>query len=89
MTEQVNLFHGDKEDKNPKDFLCSFFRHMGMSSNEVKKQQFKYFLQADSAADKWFDKLQQVDKKDWKAIEEAFNRHWLWKKVVKKTMRMK
>jgi hypothetical protein len=50
-TEQVKPFHGDKEDKNPEEFLCSFFRCMGMASDNVKKQQFRYFLQADSTAD--------------------------------------
>jgi hypothetical protein len=54
-TEQVNPFHRDKEDENPEDFLRSFYRRMGTADNTVKKQQFRYFLQADSVADKWFD----------------------------------
>ena len=84
-TDQVEPFHGDREDENPEDFLRSFFRHMGTSSDEVKKQQFRYFLQADSAADEWFDDLQQTEKKDWNAIEEAFNKRWPRKKAAKKT----
>ena len=84
-TDHVEPFHGDKEDENPEDFLRAFFRRMGTSSDEVKKQQFRYFLQADSAADEWFDELKQTDKKDWDAIESAFNTRWPRKKAAKKT----
>lgn len=84
-TEQVNPFHGDKEDENPEDFLRSFFRRMGTANDEVKKQQFRYFLQADSAADEWFEELPEKDKKDWNAIEAAFNKRWPRKKAAKKT----
>ena len=84
-TEQIDPFHGDKEDKNPEDFLRSFFRRMGTASNDVRKQQFKYFLQADSAADEWFEELPLTDKKDWDAIEQAFNQRWPRKKAAKKT----
>lgn len=83
--EQVDPFHGDKEDENPEDFLRSFFRRMGAANDESKKQQFKYFLQADSAADEWFEELQESDKKDWTAIENAFNKRWPRKKAAKKT----
>lgn len=84
-TEQVDPFHGDKEDENPEDFLRSFFRRMGTASDEVRKRQFKYFLQADSVADEWYDELQQTEKKDWNAIEDAFNKRWPRKKAAKKT----
>ena len=84
-TEEVKPFHGDKDDENPEDFLCSFFRRMGTANSDTKKQQFKYFLQADSAADEWFDELQQNEKKDWDAIETAFNNHWPRKRAAKKT----
>ena len=46
--EHIDPFHGDKEDENPEDFLRSFFRRMGSATDETRKQQFKYFLQADS-----------------------------------------
>jgi len=84
-TEHVDPFHGDKEDENPEDFLRSFYRRMGTSNDETKRRQFKYFLQADSAADEWFEELQQDDKKDWNAVEEAFNKRWPRKKAAKKT----
>jgi hypothetical protein len=84
-TDHVDPFHGDKEDENPEDFLRAFFRRMGTSTDDVKKQQFKYFLQADSAADEWFDDLQPADKKDWNTIESAFNKRWPRKKAAKKT----
>ena len=84
-TDHVELFDGDKEDENPEDFLRAFFRCMGTNTNDVKKQQFKYFLQADSAADEWFDALQLADKKDWNAIESTFNQRWPRKKAAKKT----
>jgi hypothetical protein len=84
-TEQVDPFHGDKEDENPEDFLRSFFRRMGTASDDVRKQQFKYFLQADSVADEWFEELQLADKASWKTIEDAFNMRWPRKKAAKKT----
>jgi len=84
-TEHVNPFHGDKEDENPEDFLRSFYRRMGTANDDTRKQQFRYFLQADSAADEWFDELAVPDKKDWNAIEAAFNKRWPRKKAVKKT----
>jgi hypothetical protein len=84
--EHVNPFHGDKEDENPEDFLRSFFRRMGSSNNDARKQQFKNFLQADSVADEWFDELAVEDRKDWETIEAAFRKRWPRKKAVKKTM---
>ena len=84
-TEHVAPFHGDKEDENPKDFLRSFFRRMGNATEEVKKQQFPNFLQADSVADEWFDDLADGDKKDWNAIEASFRKRWPRKKAAKKT----
>lgn len=84
-TEQVDPFHGDKEDENPEDFLRSFFRRMGTASDEVRKQQFRYFLQADSVADEWFEELQITDKVSWNSIEDAFNKRWPRKKAAKKT----
>jgi hypothetical protein len=84
-TEHVEPFHGDKEDENPEDFLRSFFRRMGTANDDVKKRQFKYYLQADSAADEWFEGLQPVERKDWDSIEDAFNRRWPRKKAAKKT----
>ena len=71
-SEQVTPFHGDKDDENPEDFLRSFFRRMGTSTDEVRKQQFPNFLQADSVADEWFEELKEKDKTDWKSIEAAF-----------------
>jgi hypothetical protein len=83
-TEHVAAFHGDKKEENPEDFLRSFFRRMGAANDDVKKQQFPNFLQADSAADEWFDELTQVEKKDWPAIEAAFHLRWPRKKAAKK-----
>ena len=85
LTEHVEPFHGDKEDENPEDFLRSFFRCMGMATDDVRKQQFQYFLQADSIADEWFDDLQPGEKKCWEDIENAFNKHWPRQKAAKKT----
>ena len=84
-TEHVDPFHGDKEDENPEDFLRSFFRRMGTATDDIKKRQFKYFLQADSTADEWFESLQVDEKKDWDLIEDAFNKRWPRKKAAKKT----
>jgi len=84
-TEHITPFHGDKEDENPEDFLRSFFRRMGTATDDVKKRQFRYFLQADSAADEWYDGLTTAEKKDWTTVEIAFNKRWPRKKAVKKT----
>jgi hypothetical protein len=84
-TEHVSPFHGDKDDENPEDFLRSFYRRMGTASDDTRKQQFRYFLQADSIADEWFDELSAADKKTWDTIEAAFNKRWPRKKAVKKT----
>ena len=58
---------------------------MGTATDKVKKKQFKYLLQADSAADEWFEGLNGNEKKDWEAIESAFNKRWPRKKAAKKT----
>ena len=85
-SKQVTLFHGDKDDENPEDFLRSFFRCMGTASNTVKKQQFPNFLQADSITNEWYKDLQPANTADWTAIKMAFRKHWPRKKAVKKTM---
>ena len=59
---------------------------MGSATDDFKKKQFKYFLQADSVANEWFDELQHDNKKDWDAIEAAFNKCWP-KKIVAKKMK--
>ena len=84
-TEHVKPFHRDKEDENPEDFLRSFFRRMGQASDDIRKQQFKYFLQADSVADEWYEDLKEAEKKDWSTIEDAFNKCWPRRKAAKKT----
>lgn len=84
--EHVTPFHGDKEDENPEDFIRSFFRRMGTANDEVKKQQFPNFLQADSLADEWFEELTDGDRKDWNATLAAFRKRWPRKKAVKKTL---
>jgi hypothetical protein len=84
-SEHVAPFHGDRKDENPEDFIQLFFRRMGSATDEVKKQQFPNFLQADSTADEWFDDLSPVDKKDWTAIQAVFRLRWPRKKAVKKT----
>ena len=83
--KQVAPFHGDKDDENPEDFLRSFFRCMGTSTDIVKKQQFPNFLQVDSVADEWYDNLSATNKMDWTSIEAAFCKRWPRKQQVKKT----
>ena len=58
---------------------------MGTATDDTKKQQFRYLLQADSVADEWFDDLPQNDKKDWNAIVTSFSARWPRKKAAKKT----
>ncbi|KAF8816796.1 hypothetical protein BYT27DRAFT_7220484 [Phlegmacium glaucopus] len=85
-SEIVTPFHGDKEDKNPEDFLRAFFRRMGNNGDEVKKSQFPNYLQADGVADDWFLDLNDNEKKTWAEIETAFRKRWPRKKQVKKTV---
>ena len=83
--EVVNPFQGDKEDKNPEDFLRAFFRRMGNNSDDTRKAQFPYYLQADSVADEWYGDLTDDEKKSWANIEAAFRKRWPRKKQAKKT----
>ena len=83
--EVITPFHGDKEDENPEDFLRAFYRRMGDKSDETKKAQFQYYLQADSVADEWYADLVDNEKKAWGDIEAAFKKRWLRKKQARKT----
>ena len=58
---------------------------MGSATDEVKKQQFPNFLQADSVADEWFEELTEAERKDWNTIQTAFRKRWPRKKAAKKT----
>ena len=58
---------------------------MGNATDEVRKQQFQNFLQADSVADDWFKELDETSKKDWTNIQAAFRKRWPRKKAAKKT----
>ena len=83
--ETLTPFHGDRDDENPEDFLRAFYRRMGDKTDEYRKSQFKYYLQADSIADEWYADLLDDDKKSWADIETAFAKRWPRKKLVKKT----
>jgi hypothetical protein len=83
--EIITPFQGDKEDENPEDFLRAFYRRMGDKSDDTKKTQFPYYLQADSVADEWYADLIDNEKKSWSDIETAFSKRWPRKKQVKKT----
>ena len=83
--ETVTPFHGDKEDESPEDFLWAFYRRIGNKIEDSRKNQFWYYLQANSVADEWFTDLDDEEKKMWKDIEIAFEKRWPQKKQVKKT----
>jgi hypothetical protein len=83
--ETITPFQGDKEDENPEDFLRAFYRRMGDKSEDTRKAQFPYYLQADSVADEWYADLVDNDKKTWGDIESTFKKRWPRKKQVKKT----
>jgi hypothetical protein len=85
MAEAVTPFRGDREDESPEDFLRAFFRRMSDKSDDTKKQQFPYYLQAYGVADEWFGGLSDNDKKTWTDIEAAFRKRWLKKEPIKKT----
>ena len=73
-TEHVPVFHGNKKDESPEDFLRSFYRRMGTANDETKKQQFPNYLKTYSVADEWFEELPHADKKDWSGIVAAFHK---------------
>ena len=81
-SETITPFQGDREDESPEDFLRAYYRRMGDKSDDFKKSQFPYYLQAD---DEWFTDLIDDNKKTWKDIEAAFMARWPRKKQVKKT----
>ena len=85
MAEVVNPFHGDKDDESPEDFWRAFYRRMGDKSDDSKKAQFPYYLQADSVADEWFADLPDAEKKSWADIGVAFKKRWPRKKQTKKS----
>lgn len=58
---------------------------MGNNIDNVKKQQFPNYLQANSVVDKWFEDLLPNKKANWMSTEAAFRLRWLRKKAVKKT----
>ena len=58
---------------------------MGTDTDDMKKAQFPYYLQADSIADEWYSDLCDNEKKSWNSIEAAFKMRWLRKKQAKKT----
>ena len=57
---------------------------MGTDTDDMKKAQFPYYLQADSIADKWYLDLHDDEKKSWDRSEAAFKTRWLRKKQAKK-----
>lgn len=85
VAEVITPFQGDKEDESPEDFLRVFFRQMGNNSDETKKAQFWYYLQANSAADEWYSDLVEDEKKTWADIKTAFYKRWPRKKQARKT----
>jgi hypothetical protein len=85
MAEAITPFHGDKVDESPENFLRAFYRRMGDKSDETKKNQFPYYLEAYSAADEWYSELVDNEKKSWTDIETAFHKRWPKKVPVKKT----
>ena len=86
--EVITPFHGDKEDENPEDFLRAFYRRMGDKSDDTKKAQFPYYLQADSVADEWYTDLGNNEKKAWEDIETAFRKRWPRKSKLRKQRRI-
>ena len=83
--ETVAPFWGSNNNENPEDFPRAFFRRMGTNTDEVRKAQFPYYLQADSMADEWYAELTENDKKSWASIEAAFRKRWPRKVQAKKT----
>ena len=69
--------------ENPEDFLRAFYRRMGDKSEDTRKAQFPYYLQADSIADEWYADLVDNEKKTWGDIENAFKKRWPRKKLLR------
>src|SRR6202789_664427 len=69
-------------DEDPREFLNWFFQCMGTTSDNNKARSFRYYLQAYSDADEWYEELPQQEKQNWALVEASFQKKWLKKKVM-------
>src|SRR5271168_4034141 len=73
---------GGNWDEDPREFLNWFFQCMGTTSDNNKVRSFRYYIQADSDADEWFEELPQQEKLDWALVEALFRKKWLKEEVM-------
>src|SRR5271168_2677771 len=69
-------------DEDPREFLNWFFQCMGTTSDNNKARSFRYYLQADSDADEWYEELPQQEKLDWALVEALFRKKWIKEEVM-------
>jgi hypothetical protein len=71
------VFHGDKYDEDPEEFLIWFHECTRSGDDAFKARNFVNYLQADSIADEWFEELSDEEKRSWATIEVLFRKEWL------------
>ena len=69
----------------PRPVSRLIYRRMGDKSDDTKKAQFPYYLQAYSIADKWYHGLSDNEKKNCADVKKAFQERWPRKMQVGKT----
>jgi hypothetical protein len=78
----MSVFHGDKHDEDPEEFLKQFLQCTKNGDDFFRARNFVNYLQAYSMADEWFEELPEDEKRSWASIEVSFRREWLKQEIV-------
>ena len=79
----MSVFHGNKHDEDPEEFLRWFLQRTRTGDDAFKARIFVNYLQAYSDADEWFEELPEEDKGSWTSIEVLFRKEWLKQEIVR------
>jgi hypothetical protein len=60
----MSVFHGDRYNEVPKDFINWFLQCMGAANDDSMAQGFINYLEAYSVADEWFEELPEAEKRN-------------------------
>ena len=67
--------------EDPKAFLTLYWQCRGSEDNAQLARSFIYYLEVNSLADEWLEKLPEEDRKSWASIVVLFQRKWLNKEI--------
>ena len=73
----MSVFHGNKHDEDPEEFLTWFLQCTRTGDDAFKTQSFVNYLQVYSNANEWFEELPEEEKKSWSSIEALFRKKWV------------